>query len=516
MRKLILLLLSLSFFYVACSQKSRNVSKNTLPKELKEYSWGYNAQLMRGVSWSSEGFADAVKKLNPFCLRYPGGTNSNYWNWQTGWIKTDIAIRKEWKNIPENKSTLEDFAKVIAGTNAKPVFVVNMLTSTLEEQLAMLQRATELNLPVELIELGNEFYLPDADNVKQFATAYEYAAMCNQYITAIRKKFPVAKIGVVANSLRDVQLQGKEIDERGLQWNDIIYKEVKAADAFTFHVYAGTGLAQVNTNTEKVKHTQKSDYTKAEQEVWQEAFEKPEAINRIFSVALLRAQMFAKNDAAKVPAGKAIWVTEYNLFENEGVVAGTWAHGLYAAILGLELLNNSKTEMVCLHNLAQTAQFGAMFYDEQGFKGNYKETETEKFSFSATGTALNLISDALQNMKTIEKIKLSNVNSIMFGNKKIDGVYVYKLLGENNSVRQNGLPITIGTSFSGEKIIVVNLTDKPYSLDLPELKNKKTKLISRSADIRKQIAKSGDVLEIEMEISESAVTVQIYSVNMIY
>ena len=101
--KFIVFLAAIHFFSFRINAQAVEMATITAaPKQLKKYAWGYNAQLMRGVNWKSEGFENAVQKLHPFCLRFPGGTNSNYWDWQTGWIKTNIPVRKEWKNLPEN------------------------------------------------------------------------------------------------------------------------------------------------------------------------------------------------------------------------------------------------------------------------------------------------------------------------------------------------------------------------------------------------------------------------------
>ena len=46
---------------------------------------GYNAHMSTAPSWEDDLFFDAVKKLNSNTFRYPGGSNSFYWNWRTGW-----------------------------------------------------------------------------------------------------------------------------------------------------------------------------------------------------------------------------------------------------------------------------------------------------------------------------------------------------------------------------------------------------------------------------------------------
>mgnify|MGYP001199934915 CR=1 FL=1 len=58
---------------------------------------GFNAQMMRGPSWKTPGFAEKVASLNPKLIRYPGGTVASFWDWKTGWLMNVKTLKKEWK-----------------------------------------------------------------------------------------------------------------------------------------------------------------------------------------------------------------------------------------------------------------------------------------------------------------------------------------------------------------------------------------------------------------------------------
>lgn len=473
MLKFFSLLFSVLFgSYAAFSQdNSISLKKSEKKKSLSPYAFGYNAQLMRGPGFDVKEFLDAVVKLNPQNLRYPGGTNANYWDWKTGWIKEGTE-RKEWKNLPVNKNTLADFSKAILEKDT-PVFVLNMLTSTLQEQLAMLREAVKTGLPVKLIELGNEFYLSYPDYKEKFPGAHEYAAICNLWIDSIKKEFPYARVAVVGNSLRDVQVQGKEIDSRARDWNKIVYAEIKNADAITFHHYTGTGLDAIKTTREKMKHKEKADYTKEEQEVWQEAFDKKEGLERFLCMPFVRVEMFRRNDLSDIPAGKNVWITEFNLFENEGIVSGTWAHGLYAITEALLLLNIQQTELICYHNLSHSSQFGAVFHDDNAFEKNYTHSHNKTYGISASGFTLSILGKLL-NCNKLSRIEINNCPQILFG-----GTQKY--------------PAIIGfDTMCGQ--LLINLSDKEIKINdggTPVFKMAQIKYYT--ADPRKQIGFENEV-----------------------
>src|SRR5207248_10180294 len=127
-----------------------------------------------GVRWSNSSLLRALAELKPQTLRYPGGTVANYWDWRQGWFVRGAQVPPNWYNLPPAPAPLEDFKQAIKASGATPVFVLNMLTSTLDAQLAMLRHARWLGLPVALVELGNEFYLNAPDYAAAFPTGQDY------------------------------------------------------------------------------------------------------------------------------------------------------------------------------------------------------------------------------------------------------------------------------------------------------------------------------------------------------
>lgn len=481
MKHILIILLACSFipFNNNFQTKSKAIVAtvdNSNKKPLSRYTWGFNTQLMRGPSWLDKDFINAVAKLQPQILRYPGGTNANYWNWQTGWLKLEVTHRSEWKSLPPVPYKLEDLKVACDVTGATPVFVLNMLTSDIEEQLLMLHQAQQMQIPVKFIELGNEFYLEDPDHKATFTSAKAYAETANKFISAIKKDFRDAQVAVVGNSLRDGQLKDPKLPLRFLQWNKEIYANVIGADAITFHVYGGSGLELIPTNEKKIKHNQRSQYTRGEQQVYQSAFDADNGVSVIMGMPFMRNQMFIKNDVANVPQGWKVWITEYNLFENEGIVAGTWAHGLYAACQGMLLMTTPKTDLICYHDISHGAQFGAIFNNNNGFNGFFKNKPTTANAFSASGYTLQLIGEILKEKNEMAPLHFSNtiptkingnriypsLSGYIFNNKNKKGVLLFNLSGTKTSVDLTALnlpPTTFKQISSNPHTQVTESTD---------------------------------------------------------
>ena len=51
-------------------------------KENKSPLMGYNAHMSDAPSWHQQNFEQTLSKLHPNTLRYPGGSNSFYWDWK--------------------------------------------------------------------------------------------------------------------------------------------------------------------------------------------------------------------------------------------------------------------------------------------------------------------------------------------------------------------------------------------------------------------------------------------------
>ena len=106
---------------------------------------------------------------------------------------------------------LSDWAQLVSAANAQPVFDLNVVTSNLSNQLAMLHRAEDLGMPILRVELGNEVYLNTPVLVRRFPTPQAYGRTATRWIHAIKRNFPHAQVAVTG---RDSQAAPKNHRKR--------------------------------------------------------------------------------------------------------------------------------------------------------------------------------------------------------------------------------------------------------------------------------------------------------------
>src|SRR5207237_8064832 len=134
------------------------------PRPLPLY--GFNGNITKSASWVNKMFRDSVVSLGLHAIRYPGGTVSNFWNWRKGDFVADNGDNKNaferpaaFKNVTSVSNTLDDLKLLVSEANCDVVFTLNMLTSTLDDQIAMLDKAQSIGIQVRWVELGNEYNL---------------------------------------------------------------------------------------------------------------------------------------------------------------------------------------------------------------------------------------------------------------------------------------------------------------------------------------------------------------------
>ena len=468
MKKPVLCLSILHFTVVLCfsQQKTGMIESNEEQYEttvsiargkhfnLPDNYFGYNAQMMRGPSWQDPDFVSRVQQLKPQLIRYPGGTVASYWNWRTGWLKDGLKLKFDWAKIPENPIKLEDLKKACDATGAKPLFVLNMITGNLDDQFEMLEYAHKLGLPVNYVELDNEVYLGDDFYVKRFPTGIDYANESNIWIRKIKKRFPDVKISLSGYSAKvNAGKSKKKNFARTQTWNRDVLSVIENGDAMTFHVYGGNGLGRIS----KMIEDDDEKNSKDEAISMQKTFDSSGSIPVMLSIPFNRWKNADTYDYLLLPDGMKAWISEYNLWEREGVAAGTWAHGLYAITQTLLYFENPLTELICYHNLTTSAQFAAIFNNDNGFAKAVKKKKNKPYDFTAAGTCLKMFGEFIENRGEVTKLRFEP-------NEQLVGL------------RSQHYPSLYGwlcTSATGKKMIIVNLSDKsiPAGIINTEIKN---------------------------------------------
>jgi len=123
-------------------------------------------------------------------LRFPGGSLSNEYHWQTN---TTLDNTWTWA------TGFEAFAPLVRDLGAQTFISVNYGTGTVEEAAAWVRRANlELGLGVRFWELGNENYGAwETDRQAVPHDPFTYAVRARDYIAAMKAVDPTVRVGVV-------------------------------------------------------------------------------------------------------------------------------------------------------------------------------------------------------------------------------------------------------------------------------------------------------------------------------
>lgn len=319
---------------------------------------------MSADCWLDPVAAQHTRELSPMTLRIFGGATANYWDWRAGrFVTRGITAAMEVHNNSQPPVQLPDWAAFTRTAGVTPVFNLNVMTSSLKEQLSMLSKAQRLGMPVRFVELGNEFYFGHSDYRDAFPSATDYARLANEWAAAIHDMFPQATVAAVAAS-SPAQVD-RDAGSRQREWNDELFRSLSASvDAVTLHAYWRTGRV-----------------------VSDEASVAP-----AFAGARSRWRSVA-SDIARIPPRFDVWVTEWNLHDLGGPVAGTWDQGLGVAAFGAELLRSPRVRLSEFHSLFGDSGFSALVASESpsrpaGALCDRRVTGDSQLTLSPAGTVL--------------------------------------------------------------------------------------------------------------------------------
>lgn len=345
-------------------------------RQMVPYFLGYNNVPMRSPSWTDPNVIKVAQQLKAGTLRYPGGTIANFWDWQSG---------QPVPNAPFSNCSvyrLQELQTAVQATGAKPIFVLNMVTSTLDDQLQMLSTAKSMGLPLQYVELGNEFYIKEQSPRYSalFPTGRRYGTVSTNWINAIRQQFPDVKIAVVGSSPASVNG-----DPRKAQWDDTMLQTLQGADAVTFHPYVPINADQISS----------ADAT--------------DGVSKLEDTISSKWQQY-ENQLQALPSNVKVWLTEYNLV-NADHVFRTWIHGIAAANMTLTYLAEDRIELVCYFDMLGKVGDEAVFYD-RAQSGN---DPLPPYTFTASGWTLRLLGETLQGMNSAQQLAFASSSNTPSG-----------------------------------------------------------------------------------------------------
>lgn len=406
--------------------------------------FGFNCgtTIRGGSSCLNPYLLNKLPLLKPQVLRFPQGAFASWYNWREGWVYDDPNVPPKYENLDKVPNRLEDY-KVLrdSGGAQSTILVVNMITSNIPEQIKMLQHADSIGIPVNYVELGNEFYLDgeeDSTYIMQiFPTPSDYGIAATEWADSIHKYFPNAK--VAAQGVFD-----KNSAPRRKIWNDSVLAHLQGEDAMTFHFYyASADADSLETEAEKldVNMGDVPDWLYQPYKAWD---------------ILLNKSMI------KVRPGKEVWVTEFNLSDHERPTHGYWTHGLFQALQTLLLFQDQRITKITPHSMCGTAVYASYFYDTEGFVfGNGDDASfvpppvqppTTFWGLTATGNNITMIGNSLANKNYASIINFSPNPQVM-AIEKTDTIYY------------NGLFGFLFNNDTGSDAMILNLTGDPQVIN---------------------------------------------------
>ena len=191
-----------------------------------------------------------TQTLRPNTFRFPGGTIANFYHPDgIGYGLKESETRGRLAEIVKAMPLFKDnaiyhFAKVCKMSDAHVIFVANILTGTIDESLWVLDYFKKQNIKVIGIELGNELYFKQYEDV--FPNVEAYIKKAKEFAKVFRQKYPEIPLGVVAADPTGANPKGSH--EKAMNvWNYMVGKET-FYDFYIPHLYSNVNVCQERGN----------------------------------------------------------------------------------------------------------------------------------------------------------------------------------------------------------------------------------------------------------------------------
>jgi hypothetical protein len=350
---------------------------------------GVNGQFhnhLKTDPWNNTFVQDLAWRMMLGTFRYPAGTGANYWDWTLGRRSDETTGQYLTSNLKVGYDA----------TGFMPIYVLNCMTGTLQESLDALAQAQSEGLPIQYVELGNEYYLGVTDYTQTFSSGVPYGQLCQTWIPAIKAQFPGVKCGIVGTM--------RTATSRMSTWNAEVLSACNNYDAVIIHTYKSSAI-------EPAMAAAAGDWgTQTEQNSQWSAFQAADAIDIMLAQPYEEWNLLVgEND---LPAGTDIWLTEFNMADTVGPTRGNWAHGLFTANQMQTFLVDGRVSRSYLHNfMTDQGKFSGFAFGTQ-FKpllSNHGQGElaTVKYDMNASGIVLGLMAEVMTGADTIAQLEIS-------------------------------------------------------------------------------------------------------------
>jgi len=279
--------------------------------------FGFGNELV-AQSTNDTNVAAALKSSSGTIARYPGGTPSDYWLWDQGWIRPgspcndavgDRAYNGLQRNHPVRETTPAQWRAFLDKGGIKDsVLDLCQLTCNLTYELAGLRAHAAAGTPIKFVELGNEMYDSSRPDVlAKYPQPKDYANAMLPWITAIKAEWPGAQVALIGERWNKYKPVPREET-----WNEQVLHSAAGlkADAATLHIYCGWDT-NANASTEA---------------------------NIASHLAGAATYAFSNGDNfhQQIPSHMRIWVTEMGVYP-AGSLDLTWLHALFYTAMDMQL-----------------------------------------------------------------------------------------------------------------------------------------------------------------------------------
>ena len=272
--------------------------------------------------------------------------------------------------LPARRYFVEEFARALNATGATPVYTLNVLTSTLDDQLAFLRHARAVGAlpPGSYVELGGEFYWGKFQG--RYPTGADYARVAVAWAKAIADDDALAGVGVRSLAVAAHSTVAGP-GTRTYEWNAQVYAALAAAPAATrphgVVVHPYLHIASVKNAMGGSGWSKNASAQQAQVDTLR---------TRAGAAALLGIPFFANATAsgnaathARLPASLRMLATEYNVMDRVGPFKLTWLHAMFVGATAFNLLSAPQVDGALLHVLLNGWGWGALYETSNDFVG---------------------------------------------------------------------------------------------------------------------------------------------------
>ncbi len=486
LKKILFFLIVTMLFPFSNKGQTMSTSLDSEVRNITNLNIGFNRRSDNGTWYTDNSFINLVSEMNPDVMRYPGGTQANYWDWRTGQFLDNTD--KNWGN--KEVVTIPTFLNALP-TRTKVIYVVNMARPTpttgvsVNASEQVLKSDATLNLKIAdmidaidsfvaqgkepyAVELGNEFYFgniesgnyqiveengffysgwnpntnaPYQSTNKKDATninALFYLRHCKEIVSQIKTVYPNIKFAITTTKIGN----GSSTRER---WNNTIFNNLQNnsefatlaqdIEAVTQHHYLNDNYGVqtvINSNTSA----------------------------KVAIAEGIQYPIDKQADYNLVPNNFDVWYTEFG--EVKGIAEETWADAVRYIALNYSWLNRGdRVTQLDFHYISDNTVIKVQ----------------NPMHLAPVGIASKLLMQASAEMTEMQKINFTNnpisVNNIksLYGLKFKSDEKETLLIFNTSNTTFSSLDVNNLFSFTGDRNITQYYSDKPYVSGVSEGSN---------------------------------------------